>query len=119
MHAPSSLISVLILPCLGLSLLLCSSLRPPAVLSTDEGEGRQRKPASDNKTSLILLRSQYANCARCRRSLRLARTMHEEVRWRGNTREAARLYNRVADDADPSVFALTSLPRHLCRERSD
>lgn len=119
MHMPSSLISVLILPCLGLSLLLCSSLRPPVALTVDEGEGRQRKPASDNKTSLILLHSQYVNCARCRRQLLLARTMHEQVRWRGNTREAVRLYNQVADDADPSVFALTALPRRLCRKKSD
>ena len=119
MHRPSFLISAVTFPCLGLSLLFCFSARPPLKPFTDTGDERQPRPAADNKTWLILLHSQYGYCERCRRSLRLARTAHEEARWRGNTREAVRLYNQAANDADPSAFALTALPRHLGQEAVD
>ncbi len=111
------LISVLIVPCLGLSLLFCVAAlpvqRPAAFSSAEIGEGRQPKPAAYNATRLTLLRCQYRSCARCRRHLRLARTAPEAARWRQNTRAAVSLYNQVADDTDPSAFALTALPQRL------
>jgi len=120
MHKLPSLISALILPLIGPSLLFCLSAKPrlgPAVLaSTDISEARQLKPALYNRTRLILLNKQYGHYERCCRHLRLARSACEEARWHTKMREAVRLYNQVADDTDPSAFARTPLPRHLLRE---
>lgn len=117
MHKPLPLISALIFPSLGLSLLFCFAARPltgPASLpSADTGETCQPKPAATDKTRLTLLHCQYGNYERCRSCFRMAQTESEEARWRKNTNAAIRLYNQVADDTDPSAFALTSLPRHL------
>lgn len=117
MHNLPPLISVLTLPLLGLSTLLWFSVRPPlgpaALSSADTGEMRQPRPAADDKASLTLLHCQYGCYERNRRRLRLARMAREKARWQENTREAVRLYNQAANDADPSAFAFTSLPRHL------
>ncbi len=117
MHNLPPLNSALIIPCLGLSLLFCFAAHPPvgtlALLCVDTDEGRQPKPAEDNKTRLILLRCQYDNYQRCRRHLRQAQTEREAIQWRKNTRAAISLYNQVADDTDSSAFDLTPLPRHL------
>ena len=120
MHKLPSLISALIVPFLGLFLLFCFAGRPlvgPDAVPPAEADAlRQPRPAADNRTSLILLHSQYGYYERCRRRLPLARTAYEAAHRRAITREAIRSYNQVADDADPSAFALTSLPRHLAHD---
>ena len=111
------LISTLILPLIGLSLLLCFSARPrlgpSALLCSDNSELRQIKPAVYNKTRLILLWEQYSNYEQCRRRLRQARTMRDEMLWQRRMRASVGFYNQVSDDTDPSAFARSPLPRHL------